>query len=500
MGSVIFKFLTGGIAGLLVWMLLEPSAPQTINSAGFAIWSGKFVLALGAIIGLAVGGLEGYTRGGKVHTIRGLVLGMIFGAVGSTLGSGIGSALVSSCFRPDVFWSASVPIVERIPARIIAFIPIGMMLGAAIGMSSLTPKRAIQGLIGGALAGVISGICFDPVSSVLGNAILSARGQQEGEIGIVGRALTAVLLGSMIALFIGLVERFSRSAWLRLSLGRNEGKEWSIDGAQTFIGRSESVQVPLFGDANVAPVHASIVRQGPNFILTDNGSPMGTYINGQRIAQAVLFSGAQIQIGSFVLQFLLKGHAAPQRGPEAYAGQAFPIGGQMPQGMPYPQQQMPQPQPMQAPMPQQMPYGQPTQMMPNQSMPFAQPGMPVGQPTQVFASPTPVSSPTVAFPGQMTQQAAGFLLVAMDGPLLGQRFSVSGPMDVGRECPSIPMSFDAGASRRHATLNPSFNGISVTDLGSTNGTLLNGQRVSQATAAPGDMLKLGSTTFRVETA
>jgi len=500
MGRLILKFLVGACAGLLVWMLMEPSAPKVVGSADFAKWEGEFVLFLGSMIGLAVGGLEGYTRGGKVHTLRGLGLGLIFGAIGATLGSGVGATLMHAMFRPDVFMSATVPMATRIPARLMAFLPIGMFLGGAIGLSSMTPKRTIQGFVGGAIAGAISGILFDPVSDAVGNAVLTARGQHEGEIGIVGRALTAVLLGALIALFIGLVEIFTRSAWLRLSLGRNEGKEWSIDGKETYIGRSESAQVPLFGDPNVAPLHAAITRQGMNYVLADNGSPAGTYVNGQRISQAVLFHGAQIQIGRFVLQFLLKGHAAPARGPEMYPGQSYPLGGpQVPYGaaQPFPQPQNPH---------MQQPYaGQPTQMQPTQApypqpgmSPYGQPGMVPGQPTQAFA-PGP-SAPTVAFAGQPAAQAAGFTLVAMDGPLLGQRFSVGAPMEVGRECPGIPMSFDTGASRRHAALVPAFNGIGVNDLGSTNGTFLNGQRVSQATAAPGDMLKLGSTTFRVETA
>jgi len=251
MGSVILKFLTGGIAGLFVWMVMEPSAPKDIASAGWGRWEGTFILLLGAVIGLAVGGLEGYTRGGKVHTVRGLVLGLVLGALGASIGSSLGSIFVNATFGGTVFYSKSI--VERVPARIIAFVPIGMFLGAAIGASSLTVKRAVQGFIGGAIGAAIGGISFDIVSGLVGQAILRARGQEAGEIGTPARALTAILMGAMIALFIGLVERFSRSAWLRLSLGRNEGKEWSIDGPQTFIGRSESAQVPLFGDANVAP-------------------------------------------------------------------------------------------------------------------------------------------------------------------------------------------------------------------------------------------------------
>jgi len=491
MGKVMLKFLVGGVAGLLVWMIMDPSTPSNIASRSWESWERTFILLLGALIGFAVGGLEGFTRGGKVHTVKGLGFGLVFGAIGATFGSAMGTALVTSIFHGSVFLTGNI--AQRIPARIIAFIPIGMFLGAAIGGSSLNAKRTIQGMIGGALGAAISGLAFDPFSDAVGNAILSVRGQHEGEVGGPARALTAILLGSMIALFIGLVERFSRSAWLRLSLGRNEGKEWSIDGQRTFIGRSESAAVPLFGDPNVAPVHASIDRQGSNYILQDAGSPIGTYLNGQRVmGQALLFQGAQIQIGSFILQFLLKNAPAPYAGPEVYGGQAYPIGGQAA----YHRQPVPMPNQMPQPVPQQLPHQLPQtmQQMPQQ-MPYGQPS---SNPTQVIS---PAGSmPTMAYGASPAHQPSGFALVALDGPLLGQRFSVSMPIEVGRDCPSIPMSFDTVASRKHASLSPAFNGVSVQDFGSTNGTFLNGQRVSQATASPGDMLKIGSTTFRVETA
>lgn len=59
---------------------------------------------------------------------------------------------------------------------------------------------------------------------------------------------------------------------------------------------------------------------------------------------------------------------------------------------------------------------------------------------------------------------------------------------------------DVGISRRHARLD--FDGAQVvlTDLGSTNGTMVNGQRVSSVALNPGDMIQLGTTTltFRVD--
>jgi len=59
---------------------------------------------------------------------------------------------------------------------------------------------------------------------------------------------------------------------------------------------------------------------------------------------------------------------------------------------------------------------------------------------------------------------------------------------------------DVGISRRHARLDFDGNQVVLTDLGSTNGTMVNGQRVSAVALNPGDMIQLGTTTltFRVD--
>jgi hypothetical protein len=59
---------------------------------------------------------------------------------------------------------------------------------------------------------------------------------------------------------------------------------------------------------------------------------------------------------------------------------------------------------------------------------------------------------------------------------------------------------DVGISRRHARLDFDGSQVVLTDLGSTNGTMVNGQRVSAVALNPGDMVQLGTTTltFRVD--
>src|SRR5690242_3555945 len=59
---------------------------------------------------------------------------------------------------------------------------------------------------------------------------------------------------------------------------------------------------------------------------------------------------------------------------------------------------------------------------------------------------------------------------------------------------------DVGISRRHARLDFDGSKVVLTDLGSTNGTMVNGQRVSAVALNPGDMIQIGTTTltFRVD--
>jgi pSer/pThr/pTyr-binding forkhead associated (FHA) protein len=441
MGTILLKVFVGAVAGLVCWAIFEPLAPSP-GGADWERWEQLFTLALGAIIGLAIGGVNGLLQGGKIHTLRGSILGLVFGAIGSTLGYGIGGTLATLSHLPPM-----TP-----PWRVLALTPLGACLGLAIGASTLNGRRTIQGLIGGTIGGAIGSGVFDAIGSALSAFQLAAKGIEAGVTGEVGgpsRAIYAIVMGAAIALFIGIVERIARSAWVRLTLGRNEGKEWVLDAGQNFIGRDERANIPLFGDPNVAPMHACIVRQGPQqYLLADGGSPLGTYLNGQRIQQVPLFHGAIITVGSFNLEFLMRNQAAPVRGPETYPGQAYPIAG-----------------------------GQTVPVVPQVSPTVSQ-----GPPAIALGSPA----------------LAGSSLVAVDGPLTGQRFLISSPLEIGREQPTIPLSFDSQVSRRHATLIPGSFGPTITDLNSTNGTFVNGQRVQSQTLRLGDLVKIGATTFRVD--
>lgn len=88
-----------------------------------------------------------------------------------------------------------------------------------------------------------------------------------------------------------------------------------------------------------------------------------------------------------------------------------------------------------------------------------------------------------------------FILRGVSGPVFGKMFPVAAATVIGRapEC-GIPVTVDE-ISRRHVELKPTSDGLSVEDLGSANGTYVNGQRVQKGFMKPGDELRLDAVRF-----
>ncbi len=82
----------------------------------------------------------------------------------------------------------------------------------------------------------------------------------------------------------------------------------------------------------------------------------------------------------------------------------------------------------------------------------------------------------------------------------GRTIEVAGPTIVGRDATSgIRLEHDEFASARHARIEPRPEGALVDDLGSTNGTFVNGSKVKRAQIAKvGDVIKIGSTELQVQ--
>ena len=90
------------------------------------------------------------------------------------------------------------------------------------------------------------------------------------------------------------------------------------------------------------------------------------------------------------------------------------------------------------------------------------------------------------------------LLAIVDGAEGGRRISVDGRTTVGRGEDAGLILDDPEISRAHAVLAPTARGLEIQDLGSLNGTWVNGDRISSTTLlAPGDVVKVGATRMEV---
>ena len=90
-----------------------------------------------------------------------------------------------------------------------------------------------------------------------------------------------------------------------------------------------------------------------------------------------------------------------------------------------------------------------------------------------------------------------YKLISTEGE---QTFELRGgsPLVVGRALNSDIPVFDPTISRKHAEVGLDENGVHVTDLGSSNGTFLNGARIDAARISPGDVITFGKVAFRLK--
>jgi len=93
------------------------------------------------------------------------------------------------------------------------------------------------------------------------------------------------------------------SALLLVMRGSNAGSRFRLDGDLTTAGRHPDSDIFL-DDVTVSRRHAEFYRHGARFTVRDVGSLNGTYVNRERIEEAELAGGDEVQIGKFRLLFL----------------------------------------------------------------------------------------------------------------------------------------------------------------------------------------------------
>ncbi len=241
------------------------------------------------------------------------------------------------------------------------------------------------------------------------------------------------------------------------------------------MGRAPEVM--LFVDSPlVSRVHATLAWQGSAWVLTDNQSTNGVFVDARRLTQPVSIDRpTQVRLGDAISGPLL--HLLPAN-----------------------------------PQPPQRPSMRPPQQAPQQAPPQPgppQPGPPphaVRRPPQQFQRPqypAPQDAPAPALNVNMTTRADTSNMPpvrarASTAPIArADRIPQTG-LGIGRTTDNQIVVNDPLASRKHARLVASTEGLVIEDLGSANGTFVNGHRQQRAVLRERDIITVGNVDFVVQ--
>ncbi len=496
---ILLGLIAGTIGGLLGWFLQE----MWINYNMREIAGGKLALCVGGCTGMFLGAVEGVLEGSQKKLLKGLLLGALFGFLLGGIGLSIGNLIYNMLGGGDSFHGGGIGILlfaQQVVARSVGWAFLGMGIGVGSALSTGSKNRIRNGAIGGFIGGFLGGFVFDMIAMSANTVQIPGATAGTRDIGGPSRMVGFTAIGGLTGFFIGLVDELMKQAWVKVLAGKNEGKEFILSRQMNIFGRDERSDVPLYGDMSVGAQHAAIRADGKRHMLIDANTPMGTIVNGQKVnpgAEHLLRDGDMIQIGQHRILFNEK--ATKNR----YARTVDdPVVSSPIASTPMPSHLCPfcgspkntpggclcsvgiSPGTPQAPLPQVMNSQAPSAfdlpMLNNQS-----------------GGGTTYATPSIT---GMAAKIAVPRLTGVEGPYTGQVIPLSGAnITVGREPDrNLVLSADTTISRNHAWIGNEGSGFVVYDNKSSNGTFVNGMRISAQQIQPGDLVQFGSSKFRYD--
>lgn len=95
-------------------------------------------------------------------------------------------------------------------------------------------------------------------------------------------------------------------AQLILKLKDREIKRINLSKTETTIGRDPECDM-FIDNIGVSRNHSKIVYQNGRFVLKDNGSSNGTFLNGNQVDESEIHDGDEVQLGKYKVVFSTAG-------------------------------------------------------------------------------------------------------------------------------------------------------------------------------------------------
>ncbi|MEU6671084.1 FHA domain-containing protein [Streptomyces sp. NPDC046727] len=270
------------------------------------------------------------------------------------------------------------------------------------------------------------------------------------------------------------------------------GHTWTLDPSRAYtLGRDPQGDI-VFDDARVSWRHATVSFNGRSWAIEDHGSTNGTFVQGQRIQHMEIGPGSSLNLGNATdgPRLNLSAAAAPVGGPGQQPQAAAPYAAQG-AGAPGWAQQAPAPQ-----------QAAPQQAVPHQAAAHQQDPQAGWQQAQQPAFPQQQGGPAEGYAQKVPGGGAGAPPVHGDrSPTTFHQFALGRVMRIGRALENDLVVSDLQVSRNHAEFHATPDGrLEIRDLGSHNGTYVNGQPIAKGGSAllgPSDIVGVGHSTFRI---
>jgi hypothetical protein len=267
------------------------------NSLGGTGIKGMFLgmciaLALGLVDALWIYSLRSFWR-----VIPRVLVCVAIGTIGGLVGGSAGQFLFESFTNVVVF-------------QIFGWVLTGLMVSVSIGSYdwlrcwvreealAFPTSKVIRGVLGGTVGGLIGGV----LDWNLGNAW---TGLFPTKHNLWSPSLTGfITLGLCIGLLVAVAQVILKDAWLKVEAGFRKGRELLVNKPVLTMGRAEACDLGFFGDSLIEKLHAHIYQQDGHYLIADNASAHGTFVNDQRIGEPTLLrSGDLIRMGNAYVRF-----------------------------------------------------------------------------------------------------------------------------------------------------------------------------------------------------
>jgi ABC transport system ATP-binding/permease protein len=268
---------------------------------------------------------------------------------------------------------------------------------------------------------------------------------------------------------------------------RTRSAEQTLRGGKTYrIGRDPKSDI-VVDDSRVSWRHGVLRLEGNGWLLEDVGSTNGTFVGTQRIDRVPIAADCVVRLGNPDDGPILR--CVPQAPPvERQAERAAPVAAVAAAAAFTPAAPVEPVAPFEA--------APPFEPAPPRQAPPPQAAAPAPAPPRPFPPPAPPPRPAA---GAAARAVAPDLLPSVDRRPTSRMPLPARALRIGRIPDDNDLVIpDLDVSRHHAELRKSPAGsYEIVDLGSHNGTYVNGHRVSSAVIGEADIVSIGRSTFRL---